>query len=231
VSVFAIPGVSRRLSLRRLAWRHPEWWALAACAGAWIAILTSHDHGMHHAPAPDAASRLGAWGLMIVAMMVPFVVGQIRFTADRSLWRRRHRAIAGFLSGYLACWTLAGVVLLGVGASGAAAGAAFFVAAIWQLTARRRVAMARCHRTAPLAPKGWRADAHTLRYGWSIGGSCVLSCWPAMAACALSGHRIPVMLALAGLTAAERFTRRPDPRLFSAALASLGIICFALPVV
>lgn len=172
---------------------------------------------------------MSGWTLMIIAMMVPFVIGQIRFTAERSLWRRRHRAIAGFLAGYVTCWTLAGLFLLGIHASPRAAAIAFLAAAVWQLTPQRRVAMASCHRTVPLAPHGWRADVATLRYGWSIGRSCVLTCWLAMAGCALTGHGVPVMLALAGLAYAERVARRPNHKFFSAALAAIAIVCFAIP--
>ena len=46
--------------------------------------------------ASTIARSLGRWMLMIVAMMVPLLIGPIRTTATRSLWRRRHRAIAAF---------------------------------------------------------------------------------------------------------------------------------------
>jgi len=35
----------------------------------------------------------------------------VRLTANRSLWRRRHRAIAGFLAGYLAPWIPPGLAV------------------------------------------------------------------------------------------------------------------------
>ncbi len=54
--------------------------------------------------------EIAAWMLMVVAMMFPLVIGSVRTVAARSLWRRRHRAIAGFLTGYAGAWFLVGLV-------------------------------------------------------------------------------------------------------------------------
>ena len=92
----------------RVAWRHPEWWTLAISAAAWLLILGTSEvgnatHGAHGARVSAVAPNnplvdAGAWLIMIAAMMLPLCVATIRATADRSLWRRRHRAIACWLA-------------------------------------------------------------------------------------------------------------------------------------
>ena len=120
-SALSVPSWTGRGRL--IAWRHPEWWSLALSAGAAAALLVFHTHifaeaSAHHAsrlPPPSIAAAatiaFAQWLLMVVAMMVPLAAGAIRTTAARSLWRRRHRAIAAFLAGYLAPWAIAGVVV------------------------------------------------------------------------------------------------------------------------
>ena len=113
--------------------------------------------------------------LMTVAMMLPMVAEHVRLTAERSLWRRRHRAMAGFVTGYLGLWALGGVVvaLLPLHPSGRTAAIAFAIAGVWQLTPWKRRGLVGCHRTMPLAPRGWRADADCVRFGWRVGcGAC-----------------------------------------------------------
>jgi hypothetical protein len=238
------------LLIREIAWRHPEWWSLAASATAWALILVRASsvamgagmaHSPHHGTAalplggPLPAWRMEAldWLLMVVAMMLPMVVDPIRTTAARSLWARRHRAIGGFLVGYVTPWALVGLFVSGlIAALGVAgwlhlpAGAAigFAAAAAWQITAIKRRAVFWCHRTTPLAPSGWRADRDCLRYGWMIGWRCLVSCWALMVACVLAGHGIPAMACAAGVGIAERRLPRANLRLASAAVAGLALI-------
>lgn len=207
------------LARPRIAWRHPEWWALAISAAAWLAILQPHAH-----------HRLGAftmWTLMTLAMMLPAVVHPMRTAAERSLWRRRQRAIAGFLVGYLACWLLMGIVVMHIDVRFGAA-IAFALAGAWQLTRQKRIALTACHRTMPLAPRGWRADRDCMRYGWSIGTRCVASCGLMMIACALSGHALVATAFVTAILWIERYTRRPDHRAIGAALFVASGVCLWL---
>lgn len=196
------------VALQRAVWRHPEWWALGLCAIAWGAMFRPHAH--HGAP-------LANWMIMTVAMMLPLVVGPIRFAAERSLWRRRHRAIAGFLAGYLGAWLAVGVAISFIEPGPWLAAAAFAVAGVWQLTRYRRIAMAGCHRSMPLAPRGWRADRDCVRYGWTVGTYCVASCWALMLACAMAGHHLLAMFGITAFLWTERVTR-PRRRLYAALL-------------
>lgn len=206
------------LALQRAVWRHPQWWALALCVVAWGAMFRPHAQ---HAHTP--AARLTNWMIMTAAMMLPLVISQMRFVAERSLWKRRHRAIAGFLAGYLAVWLILGVAVSFIEPGTWLAAAAFAVAGAWQLTRARRVAMASCHRAMPLAPRGWRADRDCLRYGWSVGIYCVATCWALMLACAMAGHNVVAMAGITALLWTERRTR-PRRRAYSAVLFGGAVV-------
>ena len=206
------------IAAQRVVWRHPEWWALALCAVAWAAMFRPHaQHG----------ARLTNWIVMTVAMMLPLVIGPARFVAERSLWRRRHRAIAGFLIGYLAMWVFVGIAVSFLEPGPVPAAVAFAVAGVWQLTRTKRVAMAACHRAMPLAPHGWRADRDCIGYGLMVGTYCVVSCWALMLACALMGHHLVAMAGISAFLYADRYMR-PRRLLFSAILfaAAVGVLVF-----
>ncbi|VEB44292.1 Uncharacterised protein [Chromobacterium violaceum] len=98
-----------------LAAAAPEWWMLSLCAAAWLWLQLKPDGAglasVCRAPpagrngsrsprgrrpaADDGGDDAAAGG------------GLRRYAAFRSLWRRRHRAIAVFLCGYLAVWLAA----------------------------------------------------------------------------------------------------------------------------
>jgi predicted metal-binding membrane protein len=221
--------------LRQFVWLHPEWWSMALCAVAWVAMavhgLGSAAHGLHHRLSYGKEVLL--WLLMIAAMMLPVMTEAVRTTAARSLWRRRHRAIAGFLVGYFAPWLALGAVVAGLlGAarthSDAAPALGFAVAALWQSTPPYRRAVIACERRLPLAPDGWSADRDCLRFGGAIGLACVASCWALMLGCALSGHGIVAMTGGLAVTRVERRSFRPRPRTMLALTLALSGYYFAL---
>lgn len=199
----------------------------------------SHGHMNHMAasamlPNRPAAWTAGAfwWLVMIVAMMFPMVRDPIRHTAARSLWRRRHRAISGFLMGYLGPWMIFGIVVSVIvsglemetwlrPAVGAALG--FGAAVLWQVTQAKRRAILACHRTMPITPAGWRADLDCLRYGWRVGSSCLVSCWALMLACLLAGHSLPAMIFATTVGWTERNVTRPNHPWLCAAIAAFAI--------
>jgi Predicted metal-binding integral membrane protein (DUF2182) len=220
----------RWVSLRdRLAWRHPEWWSLALSAVSWVILLT-------RSRSPHAAHAIGGmseWALMVIAMMVPLSIAPIRVTAERSLWRRRHRAIAEFLAGYVLVWLVIGAIgvwvltvlplVSSVGLK-VSTSLGLVAAAAWQLAPAKRRALRACHRTAPLAGQGWRADRDCVAYGVTSGGRCVVNCSAMMFACLLSAHSIPVMLSATMVGLAERYASRPVARHTSAVFAALAML-------
>jgi hypothetical protein len=74
----------------------------------------------------------------------------------------------------------------------------------------------------PLAPRGWRADRDCLRYGWTVGRHCVMSCGIMMTACVLASHAFVAMAGVTAIAAVERRMPRLRPRVTASALAALG---------
>jgi predicted metal-binding membrane protein len=212
------PGATVQ-SLKRLTATHPAWWCVAMSAAAWIFMAVhavqhwGHTHH-HHMTLPV---ELFHWALMIAAMMIPLILDPLQTAAFRSLWSRRHRAMALFLVGYFAPWVAAGLPAallhsLPKAHSRAAAAVVFGVAAFWALSLVRRRALIACHRTIPFAPTGLRADLDALRFGGIIGIACVVTCWPLMLACTLTGHDMPAMIGGAIIGAFERLSFRTPTR-------------------
>jgi predicted metal-binding membrane protein len=216
-------------ALRRAAWERPEWWALATAAGAWAFMLPhaiQHGaHARHHVMTPLA--ELVHWLLMIIAMMVPLMTDAVRFVAFRSLALRRHRAIATFLLGYLGVWLACGLPVVALRRAAfthnhLAAAIAFLAAAGWTLSNCHQRAVKACHYQGPLAPYGWPATRDGVRYGARLGVACVVSCWPLMLACTLTGHSVIAMLATGAIGAWERLSFRPPYRLVALGIGVLA---------
>ena len=210
-------GRLEAFQFRYFLWRHPEWWAVVLCGMAWTTMLLSRWRDGGHAQHRAGFAQSG-WILMVVAMMFPLILESVRTVAADSLWRRRHRAIAEFLAGYLGPWLALGVVARLFQQSGArtdwAAALLFGIAALWQRTRFHQQALIACCQTLPLAPQGWRADFDCLRFGAVIGAACVATCWPLMLGCAFTGHS-PVAMAggLAVGVSARRYYRPKTRRM------------------
>jgi predicted metal-binding membrane protein len=226
MDVASVPG-------SRPGWTVPEWAIVAASAAAWISMaVPSAPHAGHAGHLPDAALRSSAVAsaVMVVAMMLPLALPHVRHVAATVEGPRRHVAVAAFLAGYLAVWTAAQLAIAGAfggvaSAAGwtAAAGAVVAAAALWELAPARRRMLRRCHRMAPLAPGGWRAERDCAAFGAATGGACVATCWALMAACAAFAHSLPLMAVLFGVQLSARY--REDR---SAALAALAVAAACL---
>ena len=232
---------------RLVVWQHPEWWAILVSACTWIYLMVSgiagagegnHIHGGAYLTNPNAnfVEGLGAvglhWSVMIAAMMVPPLAGQLRVVAARSLWCRRNRAMVLFLGGYASLWLAyglaaeAGLKLGKRSAPGAMTRlvcVCFVVAALWQVTAQKRKSLVGCHFTIPMAPYGWRADFDCCRYGIQTAVSCCTSCWALMLACAATGHALWAIAVVTIVFWSERFLRRPRQLWFCAALIVVAL--------
>jgi predicted metal-binding membrane protein len=244
----ALPLPIPRWRLR--LWHNPESWVLLLSADAWLyliaveiwgaALSSVAPHNFHrHGFAPHIRSLdawpvgvLG-WSIMIAAMMFPPLIPQLRLVAARSLWGRRHRAMALFLSGYTALWVVYGVAAeaslqlrrnAAPAMSTALVSLCFLVAAFWQLTPQKRRSLVACHLTMPLAPSGWRADSDCFRYGLRTATSCCVSCWALMFACAAAGHAIWAMLIVTLVSWSERFLPRARQVWFFFALVAAALL-------
>jgi predicted metal-binding membrane protein len=151
---------------------------------------------------------------MVFAMMLPLARNSIRNVAFGSLWPRRHRAVALFIAGFLFPWICLGMAAALVRQQSWARNwvvpaTMFLLAALWQFTPIQKWAFVDCHRSAALAPSGWRADHDCVCFGARIGASCVANCWLLMLACALTCHSAVAMFGGMGLGLAERLPFRP----------------------
>jgi hypothetical protein len=208
-----VTAVALAPARRALAWR-PEAWLYALSAFAWLVLVLAAPDGAghvgHHHPGAHAGAGMPAgpwtlWSAMVVAMMLPVVAPAAHRVAMRSLWRRRHRAMAAFVLGYLAVWLAVGAVVVAVaGPSPVALPFVLLAAAAWQVAPQRRRALRRCGVLPPCA--GDRACAEA---GVRIGGRCVVTCGPVMVAMAV-GHGLLLMCVLFCLLLSER-ARGPNP--------------------
>jgi predicted metal-binding membrane protein len=205
------------LALRRASWSHPELAAAAGAAAAWMLLLVHAQHP--HGHAEPYLANLSGWIVMVVAMMVPGALADVRVVALSSMWSRRQRTVALFLGSYLCVWIGFGVVALAVPWTGTAVLLA--LAAAWELTAWKWRAVRRCHLIESLPPHGARADAACARAGLRYGSRCVVSCWPLMLAMAAAGHQaVALMALLTVVVAAEKIVIR-SARLRAPAAAAL----------
>jgi len=229
-------GTSAREDLLEgLSWRLPEYWMLALCGAAWIALV-ARAGGRGPVHCPGVAAGWWHWMLMVMAMMLPLKIDGVRLTAERSLWRRRNRATAGYLGGYLGVWALAGVPLAWSFATfhlvhridwrvGAAVG--FLIEGVWLISPWKERAARLGHLTLPLAPSGWRADADCLASGGLAGLGCAANCWPLMLVCWLSGHSLVAMVFSFALGWSDRHAS-VDRKLLAAAMVLVGASFAAL---
>ena len=179
-----------------------------------------HQAGMDHAgmsmsPVPETfgaawAAAWGHWVLMVLAMMLPVAAPHVRVVAMRSLRSRGHRAAVVFLLGYVALWITAGAVLLAALVAlgtehldGAWLVGILLVAAAWQVSGPRKRVLRRCGFLRLGAAAGVAADLNCARAGLRSGLQCMVTCWPAMLAMAVS-HDLLLMAGLLAVMLTER---------------------------
>jgi len=143
-----------------------------------------------------AASFIGMWTVMMTAMMLPSFAG--------TLWRHRRcgaRPLALMSAGYVAAWTVPGIVIYSLGAlwttlamtMPAASGAFIVLAGACQSSAWKRRRLAAC--------RGYSAcERGALRHGVRYGMHCVASCGALTAALCVTG--MTDLRAAAAVTAA-----------------------------
>ncbi|MGR0319408.1 copper chaperone [Agromyces sp. ZXT2-3] len=169
------------------------------------------------ASAAGLGAGLAMWAFMAAAMMLPTALPSVRYVADVSRPARRAAMVATFAGAYLAAWLALGAVVLAATAAAIAVlgaptravlVAATVAAALWELAPAKRVALARCCRTAPIRLRGAAAYRSAGAFGLRNGLVCVVACGPAMTVLALAGHPLVASIVVASLLAAEKLWRR-----------------------
>ena len=183
------------------------------------------------------------WLLMIGAMMLPLAIPPLQFVAQQSFARRRQRALALWLAGFLTLTAAAGVVaslailllrglLASIDVALWSAAICYAVAAGWQISQAKRRALVLCHVTPPLRPFGIAADLDAARFGFGHGWRCSRSCFPVMVPVMVAGPSPMEMFVIFALLLAERSAFQPDRRFMmrtAAILLALGVIRTLVP--
>jgi len=215
---------------------------LGLAAAAW-ALTAQRTRGMDHAPGSDLGPLplyVGAWVVMMAAMMFPSVAPTVRtyvlVQRRRAVLGRSVAPVAAFLGGYVATWTLFGLVAYGVfalvdslsveslawdRAGRWVAAAVIGAAAVYQLTPAKDACLTRCRGPLDFLMDRWRDGAGgAVRLGAEHGAWCVGCCWGLMAALfALGVMSVGWMLLVAAVIASEKLLPwQPLPSRLAAAL-------------
>jgi predicted metal-binding membrane protein len=172
-------------------------------------------------------SLLPDLALMLLAMMPPLLASPLQHVWRRSLTRRRGRAIALFVMGYLAVWLGLGVLLVATSLVLASAATETSLPAIaigalvamgWQATPLKQACLNLCHRRPALTAFGLRAETDALVYGITQGIWCAGACWALMLLTLLGRGPLhwTLMLAVMLIAIIER-ARAPQPARWNAA--------------
>lgn len=222
--------------LVRVHWHHPEWVAIAAAAAGWLLLLAQAVRrpglflgGEHAGQGPTPLDAV----VMSCAMMTLLVVPRVHDLAVGSLWRRRYRAVAVYLLGYLGAWSVAtlGLALIAhvlVIRTGRLTAVATTAALAYAISATRGHArrVSRCHVTRPLAIAGWRADRDCAVEGVRMTGRCLATTWALMLAL-IAQHGLVAMAAASAVMVLERRGMLTG-RLLVAWTGLVGILCVVL---
>jgi predicted metal-binding membrane protein len=172
------------------------------------------------------------WLIMTLAMLPLLAVSPIRHVAIRSFAARRQRSILVFLAAACLPWLMLGLISLSILAAmprswtgnPVVIASGFIVAALWQITPMKHLALYRCHRTFPLAPTGWQADRDCAAHGFAYGQICVVSCWAMMLAATLASHGLIANLCIQGVALWERRARVPRSRVSAGMLIAAAVV-------
>ena len=210
-------------------------WLLLLSALGWLCLLANvadfhgamamEDAAMPPSPAmvlainPPAMLAAG-WALMLVAMMAPVLIPDIRHIRLLSLKRHRAWFTAFFVAGYAAVWTALGSILMAVGlwlgmlmpGSYLPAITVSALALVWQMSPLKQRSLNRCHALPEMPAFGKAAAAAALRSGMVRGLWCAASCWLLMLLpLVLHQHHLAVMAAITVVILGERLEQPVTP--------------------
>ena len=229
---------------------------IALAAAAW-AVTGETMEGMDMGPGSDLGSLsfyVGAWVVMMAAMMFPSISPMVRTYAlvQRSRYSRRGlgeptAAIVAFVGGYILTWTTFGLAAYATFGLLRAlnleafswdeggpylAGGTILAAAVYQLTPLKDACLSRCRGPLDFLTERWRDGiGGALRLGLEHGAWCVGCCWALMAALfALGVMSVAWMVFIAALIAVEKLLpwKQLANRGIAVLLAVLGLaVAFA----
>jgi predicted metal-binding membrane protein len=228
---------------------------VAGALVAWI-VTVERMRGMDAGPGTDLGGLgwyVGIWTTMMAAMMLPSALPMVVLFSRVSRERAR-RGFAElvpswlFVAGYLAVWTVYGLVAYGVYRAVVAAGtewlawdragpyvagAALAAAGLYELTPLKDVCLRHCRSPLHFLLHDWREGRlGAFRMGAEHGAFCVGCCWGLMLALfALGVMSLFWMAVVAAVILAEKLAPAGDrlTRVFAVALVALGVWVAAAP--
>lgn len=137
----------------------------------------------------------------------------------RSFRRRRARATALFLAGYVAVWMTAGAILLTIQLTAASFASQSFwpatiaaaVAILWQCSPLKQRCLNRGHLHPEIRAFGRAADLDTIRFGVTHGFWCAASCWAMMLAPMLLPRWHVLAMAMVSVLMTGEWLEHPAP--------------------
>jgi predicted metal-binding membrane protein len=190
---------------------------------------------------------VGVWAVMMAAMMFPSVAPTVALYSRMTRTRSPLKPLL-FAAGYLATWTLAGLLAFAAAAVGAgvagdvlawdragrwAAGITLLVAAVYELTPLKDVCLGKCRSPLGFLLTSWREGRRgAVEMGARHGAWCLGCCWALMASLfALGVMSVAWMALVAGMIALEKTLpwRRAATFGTAAVLLVLGVLVLAAP--
>jgi predicted metal-binding membrane protein len=175
--------------------------------------------------AGQPAAYVGAWSLMMTAMMLPSVLPLVLLYGRAA--RPREQALLA--AAYIAVWSATGLLAYAADMHvGVPAAAVLLVAAAYEVTPLKRACLRRCRTPVDFLIVRWRRGSlGALRLGLEHGLYCAGCCWALMAVLVLAAS---MSLAWAAMLAAVLFVQKvlPAPRWSSAATAAGLLVAAAL---
>jgi predicted metal-binding membrane protein len=219
-----------------------------AIAGWWFTI--GQMSGMDDGPWTALGTLgwfVGVWAVMMAAMMFPSVAPTVALYSRMTRTRSPLKPLL-FAAGYLATWTLAGLLAFAAAAVGAgvagdvlawdragrwAAGITLLVAAVYELTPLKDVCLGKCRSPLGFLLTSWREGRRgAVEMGARHGAWCLGCCWALMASLfALGVMSVAWMALVAGMIALEKTLpwRRAATFGTAAVLLVLGVLVLAAP--
>jgi predicted metal-binding membrane protein len=196
----------------------------AVAGGSWIFLLAMGDD-----MPMDAGLWIGAWTVMMAAMMLPSAAPLVLLYGGRT----KAAESTLLMTGYLLVWAAAGLAAYAVDSrvmdppDGVVA-TVLIAAGIYQFTPLKAACLRHCRNPADFLVTHWhRGGAGAVRVGIEHGAYCVGCCWTLMAVLVLVGAMALAWVAVIALAvAAEKLLPQGEAlaRVVGVALVTGGIV-------